>query len=85
MRRIWSFAQDEEEIRDLRSVEEMFFGGTGTGGGGGEQIFGGFNWDEPTLEQTWEEIYFVGGGIISSFNEATFEEIWDATVLRRGK
>ena len=22
---------------------------------------------------------------ISSFNEATFEEIWDATVLRRGK
>ena len=25
-----------------------------------EQIFGGFNWDEPTLEQTWEEMYFVG-------------------------
>ena len=83
MRRIWSFDRDEEEIRDLRSWEEMLFGGTGTGEG--EQIFGGFNWDEPTLEQTWEEMYFVGGGVILSFNEATFEEIWNATVLRRGK
>ena len=68
----WIFDWDEQTADE--TWDEMLFGG------GGEIL--GFNWNETAPEQIWEKMYFAGGrGVVLSLNEATFEQIWDDSML----
>ena len=41
----------------------------------------GFNWNEATAEQIWDEMFSAGYGLIMSFNDAPIEEIWGETIV----